>query len=80
VRGFRLAALVPRGGVDYREADWTPPIALLVGREASGLDEAAVAGSDMRVTIPMRGEVESLNVASAAALVLYEAVRHMLDR
>jgi TrmH family RNA methyltransferase len=80
VRGFRLAALVPRGGVDYREADWTPPIALLVGREASGLDEAAVEASDMRVTIPMRGEVESLNVATAAALVLYEAVRHMLDR
>lgn len=74
-RGFRLAALVPRGGVDFREADWKPPVAILLGREASGLDDAMVSGSDLRVTVPMRGNVESLNVATAAALVLYEATR-----
>ena len=74
-RGFRLAALVPRGGVDFRGATFRPPIALLLGREASGLDDTAVAGSDLLVTIPMRGTVESLNVATAAALVLYEATR-----
>jgi TrmH family RNA methyltransferase len=77
-RGFRLAALVPRGGVDFRKADWAPPIAVLLGREASGLDEAMVAGAHLRVTIPMAGAVESLNVATAAALVLYEANRRML--
>jgi TrmH family RNA methyltransferase len=77
-RGFRLAALVPRGGVDFREADWRPPVALLLGRESSGLDETTVAVSDLRVSIPMRGAVESLNVATAAALVLYEANRRML--
>ncbi len=74
-RGFRLAALVPRGGVDFREADWKPPVAILLGKEASGLDDAMVTGSDLRVTVPMRGNVESLNVATAAALVLYEATR-----
>jgi TrmH family RNA methyltransferase len=74
-RGFRLAALVPRGGVDFRAADWTPPVAVVLGREASGLDDATVAGSQLRVSIPMRGAVESLNVATAAALVLYEATR-----
>ncbi len=79
-RGFRLAALVARGGVDFREADWKSPVAILLGREASGLDEATVAGSDLLVTIPMRGAVESLNVATAAALVLYEANRRMLGR
>jgi len=79
-RGFRLAALVPRGGVDFREADWTPPVAILLGREGSGLGDAALAGADFRVTIPMRGAVESLNVATAAALVLYEATRNMLER
>jgi TrmH family RNA methyltransferase len=78
--GFRLAALVPRGGVDFRKADRKPPVALLLGRESSGLDEATAAGCDLRVSIPMRGEVESLNVATAAALVLYEANRRMLGR
>ena len=73
--GFRIAAIVPRGGVDFRDADWKPPVALLLGRESSGLDEETVAGSDLRVSIPMRGAVESLNVATAAALVLYEATR-----
>ena len=77
-RGFRLAALVPRGGVDFREADWKPPVALLLGREASGLDEVTVAASDLLVTIPMQGSVESLNVATAAALGLYEANRRIL--
>lgn len=78
-RGFRLAALVPHGGVDFRNADWTPPLAILLGRESTGLDEATVAGCDLRVSIPMRGAVESLNVAASAALVLYEANRRMLD-
>jgi TrmH family RNA methyltransferase len=79
-RGFRLAALVPRGGVDFRVADLRPPIALLLGGEASGLPETMVAGADLKVTIPMEGAVESLNVATAAALVLYEASRRMLVR
>ena len=64
-----------RGGVDFRAADWKPPVALLLGREASGLDEGTIAGADLRVTVPMQGAVESLNVATAAALVLYEAIR-----
>jgi RNA methyltransferase, TrmH family len=79
-RGFRLVALVPRGGLDFRDADWKPPVALLLGRESSGLDAATVAGSDLLVTIPMSGAVESLNVATAAALVLYEANRRMLSQ
>jgi len=41
---------------------------------------ATVAGSDLLVTIPMRGAVESLNVATAAALVLYEVNRRMLGQ
>jgi tRNA G18 (ribose-2'-O)-methylase SpoU len=71
---------VAREGVDFREADFRPPVAILLGREGSGLDGGALAGADLRVTIPMLGAVESLNVATAAALVLYEAARHMLER
>ena len=74
-RGFRIAALVPRGGVDFRRADWSQPLAILLGGEGRGLSGDAVAAADLRVTIPMAGKVESLNVATAAALVLYEATR-----
>jgi RNA methyltransferase, TrmH family len=72
-RGFRLAALVPRGGTDFRRADWTPPLAILLGGEGRGLTFEAITAADLRVTIPMAGAVESLNVATAAALVLYQA-------
>jgi TrmH family RNA methyltransferase len=72
---FRFAALAPRGGTDFRAFDWTPPIAVLLGSESRGLSSDASALSPARVTIPMKGPVESLNVATAAALVAYEATR-----
>lgn len=74
-KGFRLAALVPRGGTDFRRSDWTFPLAIVLGTEGRGLSREAISGADVRVTIPMEGDVESLNVATAAALVLYEAMR-----
>lgn len=74
-RGFRLAALVPRGGTDFREAELSPPLAVLFGSESRGLPDEALALATLRLTIPMKGGVESLNVATAAALVLYEAAR-----
>ncbi len=72
---FRLAALVPRDGIDYREADYARPMAILLGREGAGLDPSLLAHAELALTIPMLGEVESLNVATAAALVLFEAAR-----
>lgn len=75
LRGFRLAALVPRGGEDFRDIDWSPPVAIVLGGESSGIEDALLARCELRVSIPMQGGVESLNVAAAAALVLYEAAR-----
>jgi TrmH family RNA methyltransferase len=74
-RGFEIAALVPRDGVDFRAATYRPPLALLLGREGAGLDESALGRAAIRITVPMKGEIESMNVATAAALVLYEAIR-----
>jgi RNA methyltransferase, TrmH family len=73
----RLAtrATVPRGGMPMTDIDWTPPAAVFVGAEGSGLPEDVVTGCDERVTIPMQAPVESLNVAVAAALLVYEARR-----
>lgn len=73
--GFTKVALVPRGGSDYRDVDWSLPCALVLGSESSGIDDDVIAKCDGKATIPMHGEVESLNVTTAAALALYEATR-----
>jgi RNA methyltransferase, TrmH family len=74
-RGVRVAATVPRGGVPLFEANLARPLALLLGGEGPGLPPEAVEAADVRVSIPMRGPVESLNVAVAAALLVYESAR-----
>ncbi len=75
-RGFRLVAAHLSGDAeDYRELDYTVPTALVVGTELFGVSEAALALSDCRVKIPMKGMTQSLNVSVACAIVLYEAMR-----
>jgi TrmH family RNA methyltransferase len=70
-----VAALTARDGGPLYDADFRGPVALLVGGEGTGLRPALVQSADLRITIPMRPPVESLNVAVAAALALYEAAR-----
>ena len=55
--------------------DLTKPTALLLGGEGSGLPASLVSSADVQISIPMKDAVESLNVAVAAALLLYEARR-----
>jgi tRNA G18 (ribose-2'-O)-methylase SpoU len=57
------------------EADFTHPTAVLLGSEGAGLPADLLDASDTRVSIPMHGNVESLNAAVAAAVLLYEAQR-----
>jgi TrmH family RNA methyltransferase len=71
----RCAAAVRNGGESMDAADLTGPLAIVLGGEGSGLSEATIAASDLRVSIPMAPQVESLNVATSAALLLYEARR-----
>ncbi|MGH9882167.1 MAG: TrmH family RNA methyltransferase, partial [Pyrinomonadaceae bacterium] len=59
----------------YTGVDWTRRQALIVGPEATGLTAEEIKSAQLAVRIPMRGEVESLNVAVATAIVLYEAAR-----
>jgi TrmH family RNA methyltransferase len=78
--GCRVVAMAPRGGRLLYDADLAGPVALVVGSEGRGLDEAALSLADERVTIPMQPPVESLNTATSAALILYEARRQRLAR
>ena len=71
----RCAAAVRNGGDSMGAADLTGPLAILVGGEGAGLSEATIEASDFRVSIPMAPQVESLNVATSAALLVYEARR-----
>jgi TrmH family RNA methyltransferase len=59
----------------HTEADWTHARALVVGSEAAGLSESEAAMLDETIRIPMRPPVESLNVAVASGIILYEAAR-----
>jgi TrmH family RNA methyltransferase len=63
------------GATVYTDYDWKTPSAIVVGPEAKGLSRAEVAETATAVKIPMRGHVESLNVAVAAAILLYDAAR-----
>jgi TrmH family RNA methyltransferase len=74
-RGIRVVASVPRGGLRPEAVDLREPTLLLFGGEGPGLSQAIVDASDARVSIPMRAPVESLNVAVAAALLVFEAAR-----
>jgi TrmH family RNA methyltransferase len=73
--GVPLLAAVPRGGTPLPEADLHGPVAIVMGGEGAGVSETAVAAAERKITIPMLAPVESLNVATAAALILYEAAR-----
>lgn len=64
-----------RGEIDYARADWSRPVALIVGGEAEGASEEAKALATARVSIPMHGGVESLNAAMAATVLLFHAAR-----
>ena len=74
-RGFTTVATVVRGGTDYTDFDWTRPVALVLGNEATGLDDSLVDSLDAGVTIPMAGRSESLNVGVSAAVLCFEALR-----
>ena len=70
-----LAAHPSENAVDFREADYTQPTAILFGQEKDGLTSTAIEAADRLIAIPMEGMVASLNVSVAAALVLFEAQR-----
>jgi RNA methyltransferase, TrmH family len=72
-RGVRTVGAAAKGSKSFTEIDWRGPCALIVGTESTGLLPDELAAADEAVRIPMEGSVESLNVAVAAGIILYEA-------
>ncbi len=63
-------------GTDFKKIDYSGKIVIVIGSEGKGLSRLTEENCDFIASIPMRGEVNSLNASVAAALVIYEAVRN----
>lgn len=71
-------AAVPGEGKIYWEADLNKPIALMIGNESRGLSDELLNLTDIKVQLPLAGEVDSLNASIAAGIILYEVRRQRL--
>lgn len=72
---IKVLAATPHTDHIYSEVDMTCPIAIAVGAEQYGLSDFWMKKADLQVNIPMLGKIDSLNVATAATILLYEAAR-----
>nr|WP_242045180.1 RNA methyltransferase [Anabaena catenula] len=76
--GMQVVATMPSANLTYWEVDWRKPSLILLGNEGAGLSADLAAMANTQVKIPLSPGVESLNVAIAAALMLYEAKRQKI--
>ncbi len=78
--GARLVGTHLAGAVDYRAIDYTAaPSILLMGNEQAGLDPSLAGACDTLALIPQAGRADSLNLAVATGIMLFEARRHLLE-
>jgi TrmH family RNA methyltransferase len=74
--GFQIYLAEVAASLPYTQADFHSPVALVIGGEAEGASAEAQRLADVRIYIPMAPGVESLNAAVAAAILMFEVVRH----
>lgn len=74
-RGFWVVGTAMDGEALYSEANLTGPLVIVMGAEGKGMSRLTRKACDFCVRIPLKGQVSSLNVSVAAALLLYEAAR-----
>lgn len=73
--GKRLAVTCFDTDNNYFDVDLSKDTALVIGNEGNGVSEELIAMADIKVKIPMKGKLESLNASVAAGILMYEAVR-----
>ncbi len=79
-RGIAIVAATPHATAIYTEVDLRGPLVMAVGAEKEGLSPVWLEAATWQARIPMVGQVNSLNVATAATLLMYEAVRQRIKR
>lgn len=76
--GFRIVAATEKVDKLIYDADLTGPIAIVMGSEGKGISSSMLELADEKVAIPMSGNIGSLNVSTAAAVIMYESVRQRI--
>ncbi|MGL5261009.1 MAG: 23S rRNA (guanosine(2251)-2'-O)-methyltransferase RlmB [Bacteroides sp.] len=76
--GFRILAATEKADFDYTKGDFTGPICLIMGAEDKGISPNILALCDQKLSIPILGSIQSLNVSVAAGVLIYEAVKQRL--
>ncbi len=71
-------ASTEKSSQNYTTADYTTPLALVMGAEGTGISTDILRMADTRAAIPMFGNIGSLNVGVAAGVMMYEVVRQRL--
>lgn len=77
-RGFQIVAATEKCDSLIYDIDFTKPTAIIMGSEGKGVSDSLLALCDEKAKIPMRGDIESLNVSVAASIVMFEAVRQRI--
>ncbi|MBU0721905.1 RNA methyltransferase [Patescibacteria group bacterium] len=72
---IKILATTPEAKVEYSRTDYKQGCAIVMGAEDKGLSEEWLAVADEKIKINMRGQIDSLNVSVAAAIILFEAIR-----
>lgn len=72
---IRIIAATPLAQKSYWQADYRCPCAIVLGCEDKGISDCFKKASDLDISIPMQGEIDSLNVSTSAAILLYEVLR-----
>ncbi len=76
--GYQIVAASEKADINYTQADYTVPVALVMGAEDIGISPEVLKLCDTFVSIPMFGKISSLNVSVAAGVMMYEVVRQRL--
>ncbi len=76
--GYHIVGATEKGAENYTKADYTVPVAIVMGSEDTGISDAVIRACDELAAIPIIGKIESLNVSVAAGIMIYEAVRQRM--
>ncbi len=76
--GYKVVAVTEKAEINYTQIDYTVPVALVMGAEDVGISPEVLKLTDEGASIPMFGEIGSLNVSVAAGVMMYEVVRQRL--
>ncbi len=77
-KGLWIFGTAAEGATPLYEADLRGPAAIVIGAEGDGMSRLVAERCDYKVSIPLRGQISSLNASAAAAVLLYEALRQRL--